>query len=97
MATLKDVARRAGASAGTVSHVLNGSVPVSRELKKRVQDAIAALDYHPDHVARSLKTGRTRTIGMIIPDITNPFFPQMVARRKRFVETGLLSDHCQYG
>jgi LacI family transcriptional regulator len=78
MATLREVAKRAGVSAGTVSHVLNGSVPVSRPLKKRVQDAIAALDYHPDYVARSLKTGRTSTIGIIIPDITNPFFPQMV-------------------
>ena len=78
MPTLREVAKRAKVSAGTVSHVLNGSVPVSPELKKRVQDAIAALDYHPDQVARSLKTGRTKTVGIIIPDIANPFFPQMV-------------------
>jgi LacI family transcriptional regulator len=78
MATLREVARRARVSAGTVSHVLNGSVPVSPALKKRVLEAIAALDYHPDQVARSLKTGRTRTVGIIIPDIANPFFPQMV-------------------
>jgi LacI family transcriptional regulator len=48
---------------------------VSPTLRKRVQDAIAALDYHADHVARSLKTGRTKTVGIVIPDITDPFFP----------------------
>jgi LacI family transcriptional regulator len=78
MATLKEVAKRARVSAGTVSHVLNGYTPVSPELRKRVQEAIAALDYYPDHVARSLKTGRTRTVGIVIPDITNSFFPQII-------------------
>jgi transcriptional regulator with XRE-family HTH domain len=75
MATLRDVAKRARVSAGTVSHVLNGTVPVSPDLRQRVEEAIAALDYHPDHVARSLKTGRTRTVAIVIPDISNPFFP----------------------
>jgi len=78
MATLKEVARRARVSAGTVSHVLNGNTPVSPALRKRVQQAIVALDYHPDHVARSLKTGRTKTVGIVIPDIANPFFPQII-------------------
>jgi LacI family transcriptional regulator len=78
MATLKEVAKRARVSAGTVSHVLNGNTPVSPALRKRVQEAIAALDYYPDHVARSLKTGRTKTVGIVIPDITNPFFPQII-------------------
>ncbi|MGD0364320.1 MAG: LacI family DNA-binding transcriptional regulator [Bryobacteraceae bacterium] len=78
MATLRQVAKRARVSVGTVSHVINGKVPVSPERRQRVQDAILALDYQPDHVARSLKTGRTRTVGIVVPDITNPFFPQII-------------------
>jgi LacI family transcriptional regulator len=78
MSTIKEVARRAGVSVGTASHVLNGKVPVSDELRKRVETAIAALDYHPSQVARSLSIRRTHTIGMVIPDIANPFFPQVI-------------------
>lgn len=78
MATLKEVAKRAGVSAGTVSHVLNGTTTVSPELSRRVKEAIAALDYQPDLVARSLKTGRSKTVAIVIPDITNPFFPKIV-------------------
>lgn len=78
MATIKEVAKKARVSVGTVSNVLSGSVPVSHGLKTRVLAAIQALDYHPDHVARSLKTKATKTLGMVISDITNPFFPQMV-------------------
>lgn len=78
MPTIKEVAKRARVSVGTVSNVISGSVPVSASLKNRVLAAIQALDYHPDHVARSLKTKATKTIGMIVSDITNPFFPQMV-------------------
>ncbi len=78
MPTIKEVARRAGVSVGTASHVLNGKVPVSEKLRKRVEAAIADLDYHPSQVARSLSTRRTHTLGMVIPDIANPFFPQMI-------------------
>ena len=78
MSTIKEVARRARVSVGTASHVLNGKVPVSDELRKRVERAIAALDYHPSHIARSLSTRRTDTLGMVIPDINNPFFPQII-------------------
>lgn len=75
MATITDVARRAGVSAATVSRYLKGE-PVRAE--ERVRDAIAALDFRPSVVARSLKSGRTRTIGLVIPDVTNPFFAAVV-------------------
>jgi LacI family transcriptional regulator len=75
---MRDVARLSGVSVATVSAVVNASANVSPELKARVADAMAALDYHPDEVARSLKTGRTNVIGVIIPDITNAFYPEVV-------------------
>jgi DNA-binding LacI/PurR family transcriptional regulator len=78
MPTIKEVAERAGVSVGTVSHVITGSVPVSEDLRVRVQTAIRDLDYHPNHVARSLKTSRTRTLGIIVPDMTISFFPQII-------------------
>ena len=68
MPTIKEVADLAGVAVGTVSHVINGSVPVSELLKRKVQAAIRELDYHPNHVARSLKTSRTRTLGIIVPE-----------------------------
>jgi LacI family transcriptional regulator len=78
MATIKEVARRANVSVGTVSNVLSGAVPVSHALKQRVLDVIRELDYHPNHVARSLKIRQTKMIGMVVSDITNAFFPQVV-------------------
>lgn len=78
MTTIKDVARTAGVSVGTVSNVLSGVAPVSAELKDRVLGVIRKLDYHPNYVARSLKANQTKTLGMVISDITNPFFPQVV-------------------
>ena len=76
--TMRDVARLAGVSTSTVSAVLNASVPVSPARKKRVMEAMAALDYHPDAIARGLKTGKTNAIGVVIPDITNAFYPEVV-------------------
>jgi LacI family transcriptional regulator len=76
--TMRDVARLAGVSTSTVSAVLNASVPVSAARKKRVMDAMAALDYHPDAIARGLKTGKTNAIGVVVPDITNAFYPEVV-------------------
>ena len=61
-----------------MSHVITGSVPVSDPLKRKVLAAIKELDYHPNHVARSLKTSRTRTLGIIVPDMTISFFPQII-------------------
>ncbi|MEO7142333.1 MAG: LacI family DNA-binding transcriptional regulator [Bryobacteraceae bacterium] len=78
MATIKEVAQRARVSVGTVSNVLGGNVPVSSVLRERVQAVVRELDYHPNHVARSLKMRETKTLGMVITDITNPFYPQLV-------------------
>jgi LacI family transcriptional regulator len=78
MATIKEVARRAHVSVGTVSNVLSGSSTVAEELRKRVENAIRELNFQPNHAARSLKSRRSKTIGMIISDITNPFFPLVV-------------------
>lgn len=76
--TMHDIARRAGVSLGTVSHVINGKVSVRKEVRARVQQAIDELGYQPNRLSRALRTNRTNLIGMIIPDITNPFFPSVV-------------------
>lgn len=73
------VAELAGVSATTVSHTLNGRRPVSAATRKRVLDAIEELGYRPNVLARGLRTSRSQAIGLIIPDITNPFYP-MLAR-----------------
>ncbi len=78
MATIKDVAKRAGVSVATVSHVINGTRPVSPETAAKVWKAIKELDYHPNAVARSLRTRTTHVIGVVVSDITNPFFATLV-------------------
>jgi LacI family transcriptional regulator len=78
MVTIREVARQAKVSVGTVSNVLAGSASVRLELRRRVEEVIRELDYHPNQIARSLKTRQTRTLGMVISDITNPFYPQIV-------------------
>lgn len=77
-ASIKDVAREAGVSIATVSRVLNDIDVVNEETKKKVVDAIKKLGYRPNIVARSLKTQRTRTVGILIPDISNQFYPEIV-------------------
>lgn len=76
--TQVDVARRAGVSRATVSYVLNGvtdgRVPISDETRQRVQEAIEALGYEPDARAQALRSGSTKTIALIIPDLRNPHF-----------------------
>ena len=76
--TMRDVARLAGVSISTVSAVINETVQVSADREKRVRTAMQALDYHPDQVARSLKVGKTNVIGVIVPDITNTFYPEVI-------------------
>ena len=78
MATLKEVAAEAGVSLGTAYNVLSGARVVSPALRKSVEAAARKLGYRPNHIARSLKTRQTRTLAMLISDITNPFFPEMV-------------------
>lgn len=83
MPTVKDVAECAGVSVGTVSRVLAGEAAVKPSLREKVNDAIAALGYRPNVTARALRTSRTDVIGLIVPDITNPFFAQMAASVER--------------
>ena len=78
MVTIREVARRARVSVGTVSNVLAGVGTVRPELRSRVVEAMRDLDYHPNQIARSLKTRTTRTLGTVIGDITNPFYPLLV-------------------
>jgi len=76
--TVQQIAEYAKVSLGTVSHVLNGTVSVSETRRKRVQDAIEALGYQRNQLARGLRRNSTTMLGMLIPDIGNPFFPGIV-------------------
>src|ERR1041384_1098716 len=76
--SIKDVAREAGVSTATVSHVINNSRFVSAETRARVLEAVARYDYYPNAHARSLASGRSQILGLLISDITNPFFPELV-------------------
>ncbi|ENM5840857.1 substrate-binding domain-containing protein [Vibrio mimicus] len=78
MATMKDIARLAGVSTSTVSHVINKSRFVSDEIAERVNNAAQQLNYAPSALARSLKMNRTQTIGMLVTTSTNPFFGEVV-------------------
>lgn len=78
IARIRDVALRAGVSIGTVSNVLANSPKVNPELRGRVEQAIRELQYEPNHAARSLATRSSKSIGVVISDITNPFFPLLV-------------------
>lgn len=78
MITIRDVALRARVSVGTVSNVLAGSGTVRPELRARVESAMRDLDYQPNQIARSLKTRQTKTLGTVVSDLTNPFFPQLI-------------------
>lgn len=78
MATIRDVAKLAGVSVATVSRVLNQNGYVNEETEKRVRKAIQALNYKPNEVARTLFKKTSKTIGLIVPDISNPFFPELV-------------------
>jgi len=77
-ATIYDVAREARVSVFTVSAVINNKSHVGAPLKKRVDAAIVKLNYRPNSLAQSLANERTRTLGVIVPDISNPFFPMLV-------------------
>ena len=76
--TIHEVARRANVSSATVSRVLSASKFVSGALAERVWAAVRELDYRPNQVARNLRARATSTIGVVIPDIQNPFFTSLV-------------------
>ncbi len=77
-ATLREVAEAVGCSVATVSRVLAGDRPVGPELARRVQEAARELGYLPNQVARALRSRSTATVGLVIPQITNPFFPALM-------------------
>ncbi|MEU7647128.1 LacI family DNA-binding transcriptional regulator [Streptomyces huasconensis] len=76
--TLRDVARASGCSVATVSRVLAGTRPVGAETARRVREAADALGYRPNHAARALRGRRSGTVGLVLPQITNPFYPALV-------------------
>jgi LacI family transcriptional regulator len=75
---IRDVARRAKVSTATVSRTVNRVVTVDAQLAKRVWKAVAELGYYPNRQARALVSGRSRVFGLIVSEITNPFFPEIV-------------------
>ncbi|MCI2057611.1 MAG: LacI family transcriptional regulator [Oscillibacter sp.] len=76
--TISDVARMAGVSTATVSHTINKTRYVSEDTRDKVFKAISELGYTPDASARSFRTGKKKTIGFIVPDISNKFFATMI-------------------
>jgi DNA-binding LacI/PurR family transcriptional regulator len=86
MSTIGKVAERAGVSRTTVSHVINHPDRISKSLRERVQAAIDELGYAPNPQAKSLRTGRTNLVAMLIPDIRNPFYPELVKTAQSALE-----------
>jgi LacI family transcriptional regulator len=89
-ATIYDVAKYAGVSAATVSKVLNGTGRISKDTSMRVANAIEQLQYRPSEIARALKKSRTYCIGMLVPDITNSFYAELV---REIEDEALLRDY----
>ncbi len=86
MATVQDVAQRAGVSTATVSYVLNGTRFVSEVLRERVLAAVRELQYEPNAAARTLRSNRSATIGLLISDLQNPFFTEAIRGIEDFAQ-----------
>src|SRR5687768_17408084 len=86
--TLEDIARQAGVSPSTVSRVLNGSKRVAAEKRALVLAAIEQHQYSPNPVARGLVRGRSMTVGVLMQDISSPFFARMVSGIEQGLERG---------
>lgn len=78
MATIKDVAERAGLNVGTVSRIINNRGYISPQTRERVLETMKELNYQPNEVARSLSKRRTRTIAMIVPQVSHPYFARLI-------------------
>jgi DNA-binding LacI/PurR family transcriptional regulator len=85
--TMKDVAERVGVSVQTISAVINDKPGITQETRARVLEAVQQLGYRPYSVARSLRTGRTRTIALIVSDIANPSFATMASAAEDYAHT----------
>ncbi|MBU9726384.1 LacI family DNA-binding transcriptional regulator [Diplocloster modestus] len=77
--TIKEVAVRAGVTIGTVSHVINGTAPISPETTERVREAVRELDYKPNPMARYMRSKKSRMIGLMIPNLNNSFYSQVAS------------------
>lgn len=75
--TIKDIAREAGVSTATISRVLNNSGYVSQDVKLQVLEVIKRMNYQPNAIARSLKQEKSRSVGIVLPDMTNPYFMEI--------------------
>src|SRR6188508_999848 len=75
---IKDIAKEAGVSTATVSHVINKTKYVSDATREKVQSAIKKFNYHPNAHAQMLALGRSKMIGLLVSDISNPFFPEII-------------------
>jgi LacI family transcriptional regulator len=96
-ATLRDVAAAARVSPATASYALSGTKPVSDGLRKRVQGAAERLGYRGHRAARALRTGRSGALGLVLPDLTNPFYPalaQAIEARARRLGYALMLVDC---
>ena len=80
MVKLTDVAAKAGCSVTTVSRVINNYGYISQKTRKKVHEAMKELNYQPNSVARSLQGKKTKLIGLIFPDVSNPFFGELVSK-----------------
>lgn len=78
MSTIREVAKAAGVSVATVSRVINNNGPVKAETRKKVEQTIKSMNYEPNLVARSLFSKKSKMVGIIIPDIQNPFYAQII-------------------
>ena len=83
MATIKDVAREAGLTVGTVSRVLNNRGYISEATRQKVYQVMKELNYQPNEVARSLSKSRTNTIGVIVPHIVHPYFAKLISNLEK--------------
>ncbi|MEH7333587.1 LacI family DNA-binding transcriptional regulator [Neobacillus drentensis] len=84
--TIRDVAKEAGVSVATVSRLINNISYISQETEQKIQEVMKRLDYQPNEIARGLAKQKSNTIALIIPDITNPFFPELVIAIEEFAK-----------
>ncbi|WNB94005.1 LacI family DNA-binding transcriptional regulator [Bacillus sp. NEB1478] len=81
--TIKEVAREAGVSTATISRVLNNKGYMSADIREKVLKTVEKMNYQPNSIARSLKQDKSRSIGLVLPDMTNPYFMQMARQIQR--------------
>lgn len=87
--TIKDIASAAGVSISTVSRVVNGNYPVSKEVREKVEEVMRRLDYRPNAIARSLRSQKTNLVALVIADLSNPFFMEIAkGLEERMAEMG---------